>query len=450
MIRGTTQTTIAAIATPPGEGGVAIIRLSGPQSVEVGNRLFSKKLDALTTHTIHFGRVKDKQGEVIDDVLLLLMRAPRTFTGEDVVEIHCHGGTLISKKILERALEEGAQMAAPGEFSQRAFLNGKIDLTRAEAIQSLISAKNNFALKAAQSHLQGALHQKIVKFKNQLTAIAAIFEAWVDFPEEGLEFASEAEVLGELGETSKEMRALLETAKEGRLILDGIQIALIGAPNVGKSSLMNALLEKERAIVSPHAGTTRDTVEEHFKIGGLHVILTDTAGIREVGEEVEQEGIRRSKAALEKADLLFFLVDGERGWTDEEKDILPLLPEEKTLLIWNKVDRPHISPPTHAIKISAKEGFGIEALKKAVQQKVFEGKGPSEEGLLLTEMRHREALQEGVVLLEKVIEGLTSGVSPEFLVFDLRSSLKALGKIIGSDLQEDILNAIFSRFCIGK
>ena len=414
MIRGTTQTTIAAIATPPGEGGVAIIRLSGPEAVEIGNRIFSKKLDSLTSHTIHFGRVKDKEGEVIDDVLLLLMRSPRTFTGEDVVEIHCHGGTLISKKILERVLEEGASMAAPGEFSQRAFLNGKIDLTRAEAIQSLISAKNNFALKAAQSHLQGALHQKILTYKEQLTGIAAIFEAWVDFPEEGLEFASEEEVLADLGAASKDMRALLETAKEGRLIRDGIQIALIGAPNVGKSSLLNALFEKERAIVSPHAGTTRDTVEEHFKMGGLHVILTDTAGIREVREEIEQEGVRRSKAALEKADLLFFLVDGERGWTEEEAAIFPLLPEEKTLLIWNKIDRPHQAPPSHAIQISAKEGLGIENLKKAVQQRVFEGKGPSEEGLLLTEMRHLEALQEGATLLDEVIEGLGRAFRPSF------------------------------------
>ncbi len=446
------QPTIAAIATPAGEGGIAIIRLSGSCAVSVCQNLFSKDLAKVDSHTIHFGKIKGSQGEVIDDVLLLLMRGPKTFTGEDVVELHCHGGTLVSGLVLQRVLQEGATLARPGEFSERAFLNGKIDLTQAEAIQSLISAKNQHALKAAQEQLQGGLRHKILSLKESLTAIAAIFEAWVDFPDEGLEFATTEEVVQELETALSEMEKLLKTFQLGKFAKEGIKIALIGAPNVGKSSLMNALIGRERAIVSPHAGTTRDTVDAELQIGGFHVVLTDTAGIREVGEEIEQEGIRRSKETLEKSDLVLFLADGTRGWTQSEQDIAPLLPKDRTFLVWNKIDLPHEEAPHQFphVKISAKEKLGIEELKNQIKHHLFAGQGPSEEGFLLTELRHKQALEEAATLLDVVIKGLGGNISPEFLLFDLRSSLKALGKIIGSDITEDILSAIFSRFCIGK
>jgi len=453
MILGTVESqTIAAIATPSGEGGVAIVRVSGPSAISICQKIFSKSLDQVDSHTVHFGKIKSEDGKVIDDVLLLLMKGPKTFTGENVVEIHCHGGNLISRLVLERVLEAGAILARPGEFSERAFLNGKMDLTQAEAIQSLISAKNQHALKAAQTQLQGALRQKILSLKESITAIAAIFEAWVDFPDEGLEFATTEEVIADLENSLKEIKVLLNTFKMGKLAKEGIKIALIGAPNVGKSSLMNALLGRERAIVSPHAGTTRDTVDAELQIGGYHVVLTDTAGIREIGEEIEQEGIRRSKETLQNSDLVLFLVDGTKGWGSSEEEIAPLLPLDRTFLVWNKIDLPHHEAPDRfiSLKISAKEKTGIATLKEKIASHLFAGHGPTEEGILLTDLRHQQALQESADLLETVIRGLIQEISPEFLLFDLRSSLKSLGKIIGSDITEDILSAIFSRFCIGK
>jgi len=452
MISETLSSTIAAIATPSGEGGIAIVRISGPYAIPLCKKIFSKNVDQAESHTVHFGKIKGNRGEVIDDVLLLLMKGPKTFTGEDVVEIHCHGGALISKLVLQRVLQEGALLARPGEFSERAFLNGKMDLSQAEAIQSLISAKNEHALKAAQIQLQGGLRQKILSLKESLTGLAAIFEAWVDFPEEGLEFATTEEVIADLEKAHLEINLLLKSFHFGKFAKEGIKLALIGAPNVGKSSLMNALIGKNRAIVSPIAGTTRDTVDAELQIGGFHVVLTDTAGIRDVGEEIEQEGIKRSKEALQSADLILFLADGTKGWTEEEQAIAPLLPQNRTFLVWNKIDLPHQEAPTHfnSVKISAKENLGIETLKSAIESHLFSGHGPTEEGVVLTELRHEQALQQASTLLQEVILGLKSTISPEFLLFDLRSCLKALGTIIGSDITEDILSAIFSRFCIGK
>ena len=330
--------TIAAVATPPGEGGVAMIRISGHQAVDVASRIFSGPVFQYKSHHAHYGQILDPSKKPVDDVLLMVMRAPRSYTGENTVEIQCHGGRFITRRILEATLSAGARAALPGEFTFRAFVHGKIDLAQAEAVQELIAAKNAHALDAAENQLQGALSQKIGLFQSQLLDIAAVLEAWVDFPEEGLEFASFEELDMKLGLLLQQMRALLISFHNGKILHDGLSLCLVGRPNVGKSSLMNALLDRERAITSPFPGTTRDVLEDHLFLNGLHLKLSDTAGLRESEEWVEQEGIRRSRQAIQEADVILFVVDASEGFTEEDAAILQGLPSDRTILVWNKID----------------------------------------------------------------------------------------------------------------
>src|SRR3990167_4331520 len=296
--------TIAAIATPPGEGGIAIIRISGTHAIDVAAKIFDGPIYTFKTHTVHFGKILDIAGQVIDEGLVILMRAPRSFTGEDTVEIHCHGGTVLTRKVLEAALSAGARAALPGEFSFKAFQNGKIDLTKAEAIQEVIASKSELACRAATNQLQGNLYKKIASFQKRLTDLAAILEASVDFPEEGLEFATEEEMVQDLSDLIMEMEQLHRTFHEGKLLQTGFTISLIGAPNVGKSSLMNILTGKECSIVTDIPGTTRDLLEKEVHLAGLHLHLIDTARIRETEEIVEKEGVKRSIHAAKEADLI--------------------------------------------------------------------------------------------------------------------------------------------------
>jgi tRNA modification GTPase len=442
--------TIAAVATPPGEGGVAIVRISGDKAVEVAEKVYSGPLRSYQSHTLHFGKIVD-QDEVIDEVLIAVMKAPRSYTGEDTVEIHCHGGSLITRRVLETVLKAGAKAALPGEFTFKAYMSGKLDLAQAEAVQSLIAAKNDLALQAAENQLQGALSKKIEKFQAKLVDVAAILEAWVDFPEEGLEFASFEEVIASLEATKLEMQNLSQTFHDGKIVHEGVTLCLTGAPNVGKSSLLNTLLGKERAIVTDIPGTTRDLLEADLKIGGLHFRLVDTAGIRATDEVVEQEGIRRSYQALETADLILLVLDAARGVQAEDQMLLNLAPPQKTLVVWNKTDLPssHLKPEG-AIDISAKTGTGIEALRAAIDRKIWRTGPPSKEEVVITNLRHKQALDEALVSLQLVIEGLKSRVSAEFVASDMRRALIHLGTIIGADITEEILSAIFSKFCVGK
>ena len=446
--------TIAAIATPPGEGGVAIIRISGDHALEVAAQIFSGNVHRYPSHTAHFGQIHNQQGEHIDDVLLLVMLGSRSYTGETTVEIHCHGGSLITRRVLETVLLAGARAALPGEFTFRAFLNGKVDLAQAEAVQSLIGAKNERALDAAENQLKGGLSQSIGRFQNQLTQIAAILDAWVDFPEEGLEFATTEELCNELEEICKQMETLAATFHNGKILHDGLSLCLVGCPNVGKSSLMNALLNRDRAIVSPIAGTTRDVLEDHLRLNGLHFKLSDTAGIRETDEEIEQEGIRRSKQALEQSDLVLLILDASRELLPEDHQLLSLVPHEKTIIVWNKVDLPHPSLPLldfpFIVSLSAKERAGLDTLHQAIDQLIWEGGPPSKEEILITNIRHKEALLASIESARKLQSGLREGVSPEFLTTDIRQTLNELGKILGVNVSENILSAIFSKFCIGK
>ena len=444
--------TIAGIATPPGDGGVGIIRISGPEAIAIGSKVFSKPLEFLQSRVCHFGKIVSSTQETLDEVLLLIMRAPHSFTGEDVVEIQCHGGHLIVRRVLARILEAGALQATAGEFSFKAFMNGKIDLAQAEAIQAMIGAKNGKALDAAMRHLEGGLSKQILSYKQELIDAAAVLEAWVDFPDEGLEFASFDEIVSTLQTIDGKIDQLLSTYHDGKIASEGLHIALVGSPNVGKSSLMNALLKKERAIVSPIAGTTRDLIEDHLMLSGLHVRLTDTAGIRSSTDQIEEEGIRRSKKALEEADLILFLLDASLGLTRQDLDIFPLIPPHKTLVVWNKIDlKEEVCPLSmQTVKASALKSIGIDDLKRAIDQMIWQKGPPSKEEILITNMRHHEALSHASLYVKKAYSGLQTSISPEFITFDVRQALHHLGKIVGSDIQEDILSSIFSKFCVGK
>lgn len=446
--------TIAAIVTPPGEGAVAIIRISGKETFAIGQKIFSGPVSQFASHTVHFGKILNAQRQVVDEVLLVVMRSPRSYTGEDTIEIQCHGGSLITRKVLEVVIEAGARAALPGEFTLKAFVNGKLDLAQAEAVQQLIGAKNELSLQAAEKQLQGGLSAKIKELQQELVDIAAILEAWVDFPEEGLEFASQQEIIQSLQNTYQKMEALSITFHDGKIIHEGLTLALIGSPNVGKSSLMNFLLKKDRAIVSPIAGTTRDILEDEMRLGGLHFRLIDTAGIRQTEELIEQEGIKRSKQALKEADLVLLVLDASRPVTKEDADLLKLVSNDHTIVIWNKIDLPHQIHPLdafkHQVPLSAKSGEGMVMLSALIQEIIWKNKMPAKDEVVITNLRHKEALDRAMEYCTKVINGLNEGVSAEFVAYDMRSTLLELGTIIGTNITEDILSAIFSKFCVGK
>jgi tRNA modification GTPase len=440
--------TIAAIATAPGEGAISIIRISGKDSFDIANKIFTGDVHSYTSHTAHFGKILANDGSILDEVLLLVMHEGRSFTGEASVEIMCHGGTFITRKVLARVLEAGAKAANPGEFSYRAYKNKKIDLAQAEAIQELIHAKNELALKSASDQLQGRLSILVKDLQKRITDITAIIEAWVDYPEEGLEFATENEIVQMLFDTKEKMIHLKSTFYDGSLLHKGLSLCLLGAPNVGKSSLMNALLDEDRAIVTSIAGTTRDLLSEELLIEGISFRLLDTAGIRQTDEIIEKEGISRSKKAADNADLVLILLDLSREITEEELDLIKSYPD--AILVWNKKDLPHKKPPFNGIEISAKEKIDVEVLKKSIKEKVFNKKHIDKEQVIITKERHFKALNDATDCIDKVLSGFEVSISPEFLAFDLRQALKALSEIIGTNVTEDILGAIFAKFCVGK
>jgi tRNA modification GTPase len=446
--------TIAAIATPPGEGGVAIVRISGNEALDVAAKIFTGPIRSYKTHTAHLGKIQDLSGNIIDEVLVLVMLGSRSYTGEDTVEIHCHGGSLITRRVLQTVLDAGARAAEPGEFTFKAYINGKLDLAQAEAVQQLIGAKNELAMQIAGDQLQGKISKYILSFQKQLVDIAAILEAWVDFPEEDLEFATMDQVIAALEATKAQMQKLKSTFHDGKIANHGISLCLAGPPNVGKSSLMNALLGKERAIVTEIAGTTRDSLEEEMKMGNLHFRLIDTAGIRETHEVVEKEGIRRSKQAMQAADLILLVLDASQEICQEAQALLLTAPKEKTLLIWNKIDLQTLQVnsldfPFYAF-ISAKEGTGLDHLQSQIDKMIWHKGPPAKDEIVITSSRHYLALTNAIGALQTLIDGLNTGISPEFISSDMRKTLSELGTIIGTNVTEDILSAIFSKFCIGK
>jgi len=451
------EDTIAAIATPLGEGGLAVIRVSGPQAVAIAGRCFfpasRKAVSLFPSHTVHYGHVR-RHGQIIDEVLLTLMRAPRTFTREDTVEISAHGGLLPAKLVLDTLLENGARLAMPGEFTKRAFLNGRIELTQAEAVADLIHARTELALQAAQEQLTGKLAGRINQLRDEMIRILAHVEAYIDFPDEDIQPETGAELLSSLRRTVAFLDELLRTATEGQILRRGIRAAIIGRPNAGKSSLLNELLGHERAIVSAIPGTTRDTIEETANIRGIPVVFVDTAGLREAQDAIEFEGIRRSRAALHSAELILHVFDGSEPWQPEDTAHLEEFKEKKRILIRNKSDLPRQLAAPEAcgpvLDVSCRTGAGLEAMKDRIAEMVWGGKIRAEMLEVMINSRHQEALQRARTAAGQAIQLLDSAQPIELAAFELRTATNAIGEVVGKTATEDILDSIFSQFCIGK
>jgi len=452
--------TIAAIATPLGEAGLAVVRISGPEALAVADRCFvpashrySKPSEA-ASHTLHYGHIYRK-GQVVDEVIVAVMRSPRTFTREDVVEISCHGGILTTKLVLDTVLECGARMAHPGEFTRRAFLNGRLDLAQAEAVADLIHSRTELAVRAANEQLAGKLSERIKKVRDSLMRVLANVEAHIDFPEEDITPDSRQEMLAKLRDAHEKIEQLLATANEGRLLRSGIRAAIVGRPNVGKSSLLNLLLGHDRAIVSPIPGTTRDTIEETANIRGIPVVFVDTAGLRESEDAIEAEGVRRSHAAIEQAELILHVLDNSQPWSDVDARHWDLFSSRKQLLVINKTDLPsRLSLPDNlggrVARVCCLTGAGLESLKDSIKELVWSGEINAEALQIMINSRHQEALNRCLAAVARTIEALDKGFTLELAAMDLRIAVQAVGEITGQTATEDLLDTIFSHFCIGK
>jgi tRNA modification GTPase len=436
------EETIAAVATPPGEGAIALVRLSGPDSPKILSRIFRSSSASIEPRHATFGRIVDG-GETIDQVLVTTYRAPASFTGEDMAEISCHGGILLAAKILELVLRHGARTAEPGEFSQRAFFNGKIDLTRAEAIMDIIRARTPLALRAAAQQLEGRLGAEILALRNSALETVAHIEAFIDFPEEDIDPASGCLLLEKIHSLLSRTTALLATADEGRILREGVRVAIAGKPNAGKSSLLNHLLGMDRAIVSDIPGTTRDTIEETACLRGILFRLTDTAGLRKTSDPVEREGVARTERALESADLVLHLFDAS------SEEVPPAL-RENEILVANKSDLPCPALPTHALPISCATGAGFDQLLDTMAEAAGLRHLTSGQSLAAINSRHKALLESARTSLESAAALVQAHEPPELAAIELRAALDFLGRIVGNADTEDILGEIFNRFCIGK
>ena len=452
--------TIAAIATPLGQGGLAIIRLSGERAVPVGDAVFhppsgnAETLANANSHTIHYGHIV-RDGQRIDEVMVSVMRAPATFTREDIVEINCHGGMQSTKAVLDTVLGAGARLALPGEFTKRAFLHGRIDLTQAEAVADLIHARTDLALNAANEQLAGKLSQRINQLRDDTMHVLAHVEAHIDFPDEDIQPDTMDDLIQRLESAEAFIDKLLATANEGQLIRRGIRVAIVGRPNAGKSSLLNQLLGHERAIVSDIAGTTRDTISEEAQIRGIPVVFVDTAGLQETDDVVEQEGVRRSRASLGQADIVLHVLDASEPLTPDDQERLAELADLNCIVVLNKNDLPAQLGKAdmhgnQAIPVSCVSGVGVEALKDAIRASVWDGKITSEMLEVMVNSRHQEALNRAKTSLHASLGQLRSGAVLDLAAVDLRIATNAIGEIVGKTTTEDLLDSIFSTFCIGK
>lgn len=452
--------TIAAIATAIGESGISIIRVSGSRALDIVSSIFEGKngreLKDIKPYTMRYGHILNRhKDEIIDEVLVSFMKGPRSFTAEDCVEINCHGGIVSTNKVLEEVIKSGARLAEPGEFTKRAFLNGRIDLSQAEAVIDLIRAKTDLAMKSALMQSEGRISKEINSLRTRLLGTIAHIEATVDFPEEDLEEITSNKVTTDLRGILSDIDFLLDTANEGRILREGLSMVIIGKPNVGKSSLLNAFLMEQRAIVTDVPGTTRDVIEEYINLDGIPIKLVDTAGIRETEDLVEKIGVERSKEKINEADLVIFMLDLSRELDEEDKEILEYIKEKKCIVLLNKVDLERkldhniISEFHNIIEISAKTGIGIEILKQRIKDLFFKGEISSTE-VMITNSRHKEALYRAKERCVAALSTLESGISIDLASIDIRSAWMHLGEITGETLEEDIIDKIFSEFCIGK
>ncbi|WP_123054931.1 tRNA uridine-5-carboxymethylaminomethyl(34) synthesis GTPase MnmE [Clostridium sp. JN-1] len=454
--------TIAAISSGLSESGISIIRVSGDNALNIVNNIFrtknNKNLNGIKPYTMRHGFiVEEETGDTLDEVLVSYMKAPRSFTAEDTVEVNCHGGIVATRKILEEVIKQGARMAEPGEFTKRAFLNGRIDLSQAESIMDIITAKTEVSMKSAVEQSKGVLSKKINEIREELLETIASIEATVDYPEEDLEEITADDVSVKLNNVVKKIDQILSTAEEGKIIREGLNVVIIGKPNVGKSSLLNYLLQEKRAIVTEVPGTTRDIIEEYININGIPVKIIDTAGIRETEDLIEKMGVEKSKEKINQADLIILMLDLSRELDGEDKKIIEYIKDKKYIVLLNKsdlaskidVNKIKELNQDHVIETSVKTGKGIDILKKQIKKLFFKGEIKSKQ-LILTNTRHKEALIKGKYSCNQAIQALKDTSAIDLASIDIRNAWSSLGEIVGDTLQEDIINKIFSQFCLGK
>ncbi len=456
-----TDDTIAAIATPLGTGGIGIIRISGPRSLEIATRLFRphQAVSPLKSHHLYHGVIVDPEGgHTIDEVLLSYMAKPRSYTREDVVEVNCHGGLVPLKEILSLMLKGGARLAESGEFTRRAFLNGRLDLAQAEAVIDLIESKSSLAVRNASSQLQGVLSQEIGTLKEGLMEILSLLEASIDFPEEELESFSPQQLIPGIDGLISRIEKLVDTYAEGRLFKEGVSAVIAGKPNVGKSSLFNALLGEERTIVTALPGTTRDFVEEVITLSGIPLKITDTAGLRDSSDSIEEEGVRRTRNKMDQADLIVLVIDG--SVESDNLEIPPVLSNgRKVVVACNKADLPQrvslermkgLFPASPVVATSALYKRGLGELKSALASLLISNPHAQPTSVVLSNLRHKQSLEKTADCLKQARKGLEGETPPEFISTDIQSALHHLGEITGQTSTEELLDRIFSRFCIGK
>lgn len=454
--------TIAAISTAMSASGIGIVRISGDEAMEVISRIYrskngNKDIKKVKSHTIHYGFIYDEE-EVVDEVLVMIMKGPHTYTGEDTVEIDCHGGVYAMKRVLETVLKNGAEIAEPGEFTKRAFLNGRLDLSQAEAVMDVIQAKNSMALKSSVEQLKGSVLRAVKEIRSKLIYHIAYIESALDDPEHISLDGYPQELLEVVEKESKEISELLKTADDGRMIQEGIKTVILGKPNAGKSSLLNYLVGEDRAIVTEIAGTTRDILEEYISLNGITLRVIDTAGIRDTEDVVEKIGVGKARQMAEDADLILYVVDSSMPLDENDQEIMELLKGRKSITIYNKTDLPPVvdmeflkeKTASPVIPVSAVEETGIGQLEDEIRRMFFQGELSFNDEVYITNARHKAALEEALESLKLVKNSIEMGMAEDFFSIDLMNAYESLGRIVGESVGEDLVNEIFSKFCVGK
>ena len=466
--------TIAAIATAVSDSGIGIIRISGSDALLVADKVYrspknQKKLSQVASHTIHYGYIYDED-ELIDEVMVAVMRSPHSYTTEDTVEINCHGGILVMNRILETVLHHGARLAQPGEFTKRAFLNGRIDLSKAEAVMDLIHSKNEFAMKASVNQLKGSVSAKVRSLREDILYEIAFIESALDDPEHISLEGYPDKLMAKTRGLSQELKKLIDSADNGKMLKDGIRTVILGKPNAGKSSLLNVLVGEDKAIVTSVAGTTRDVLEESIKLHGIGLNMIDTAGIRDTEDEVEKIGVEKARKYANQADLVIYVVDSSRELDENDEEIIELIRDKKVIVLLNKTDLEPVvteeqikdkfreiyegeekhDDSLHVIRTSTKDNTGIDEFEKTIQDMFFAGRIAVNDEIYITNQRHKEALVEAYDSLKMVQKSLEDEMPEDFYSIDLMSAYAALGRIIGEEVGEDLVNEIFSKFCMGK